>query len=563
MRAALVAIAVVAVLAAPAQAGRHDPLTPEERAWVEAHGAIRHAPDPNFPPFESLDASGRLVGINGDILDRISRNLGIRFETVPVPDWDAALLGLRNGTVDLLGALAVTAERDTWMDFTRPYTVYGEVFYITDPALQDVQDLVGKRVGIVQNYAAGVWLRENHPELTTVEVPDTLSGLNMLSRGELDAFFENIPVAGYYIQATSLHGIRVMGDPLYYSPASWGVRQGETVLLSIMEKGLASISPGEMSRVFEYWTGSDISVRPPRPDGLLPWQRNVLLGISGVTLASVAWNASMRRTVQRRTEELAESQRQLAALNADLEGRIERRTRQLEAANRDLEAFARTVSHDLRTPLSVVTLQADALRRRAAGDEDLQRRVERIRSNAQRMGRLLEDLLRLAQAASLPLRRERLDLTAMVWEAVHAQQDAEPARKVDVDVQPGMSVAADPQLLRIVLGNLLANAWKFTRETAAPRVRVRMEGAVVVVEDNGAGFDPAQKDRLFQPFQRLHDQARFEGTGIGLSTVARIVERHGGSITADGRPGEGATVRFSLGDPSPPASRGPSGHAAA
>lgn len=238
-------------------------------------------------------------------------------------------------------------------------------------------------------------------------------------------------------------------------------------------------------------------------------------------------------------------------LYAEMEQRVCDRTAQLDAANRELEAFSYSVSHDLRTPLLAVEGFTAALL--ALSGEELatagRGHLLRIRRSAERMSQLLEDLLLLSRVSRAELRRERVNLSAMAGEIVGELRAADPARRVDVEIGEGVSAEGDPRLIRVVLENLLANAWKYTSRTARARIRFggeRREGGDIFVEDNGAGFDMALAGRLFAPFQRLHAEEDYPGTGIGLATVQRIVHRHGGDIRATAAPGAGATFRFTL-----------------
>jgi signal transduction histidine kinase len=226
----------------------------------------------------------------------------------------------------------------------------------------------------------------------------------------------------------------------------------------------------------------------------------------------------------------------------------------------DLEAFSSSVSHDLRGPvraidaLTQIVLEehADAL------DADALDLLRRVRGNARRMGELIDDLLRLARVGRMPLVRRAVDVSALALEVAAHLEAAHPGRRGHLVVTPGLTVHADPGLLRIVLENLLDNAFKFSARTDAPAIRLEAAGPPgggFAVTDNGAGFDPAHHSRLFHPFQRLHAQSEFPGHGIGLATVDRIVTRHGGRVEADGRPGGGA--RFAVTLPEQSDSNGP------
>jgi PAS domain S-box-containing protein len=239
-------------------------------------------------------------------------------------------------------------------------------------------------------------------------------------------------------------------------------------------------------------------------------------------------------------------------LYAELEMRVRERTAELEASTQELDAFAYSVSHDLRAPLRslegfsqlLVEDYADRL------DEQGRHYLGRIQANATRMAQIIDDLLNLSRATRAELRRERTNLTAMAAMIVTELRDAEPDRAVDVHVEDGLATDGDPHLIRLVLQNLLGNAWKFTAGRTGAAIRMtgaRQDGvAVFSIADNGAGFDMRYAHKLFDPFQRLHSASDFEGSGIGLAIVHRIVTRHGGRIRADSSPGKGATFRFSL-----------------
>jgi PAS domain S-box-containing protein len=243
-------------------------------------------------------------------------------------------------------------------------------------------------------------------------------------------------------------------------------------------------------------------------------------------------------------------------LNATLERRVAERTADLEAANKELEAFSYSVSHDLRAPLRGIDGFSRALQEDCADrlGEEGKSYLQRVRAAAQRMSGLIDDMLSLCRISRVELIRETVDLSSLA-RAVEKELRADaPARHVEIGIAPGLSAHGDPRLLRIVLDNLLGNAWKFTQKNREARIEfgseVRPDGRVFFVRDNGAGFDMQYAHKLFGAFQRLHGTSEFEGTGIGLATVQRIVFRHHGRIWAEGKLGEGATFYFTL--PGPP-----------
>lgn len=242
---------------------------------------------------------------------------------------------------------------------------------------------------------------------------------------------------------------------------------------------------------------------------------------------------------------LHEANRRYADLNADLERRVERQTQLMRTANAELQAFSYSVSHDLQAPLRAIEFLADELAERGGAKADA---VERIQRETRRMRQLVRDLLELAKLNSGEVERQRVDLTALARDILRDLAARDPTRQVEICVEDGLATLADPRLVRILLENLLGNAWKYTsRKGSDARIEVEQaEAGAFCVRDNGAGFDAARAVGLFQPFVRYHSATEYEGTGIGLATVHRIVQKHGGNIRASSSPGQGAAFTFTL-----------------
>ncbi|HXL15551.1 MAG TPA: ATP-binding protein [Methylomirabilota bacterium] len=250
--------------------------------------------------------------------------------------------------------------------------------------------------------------------------------------------------------------------------------------------------------------------------------------------------------------EIQRRESQIRLLNADLERRVNERTAELEASNKELEAFSYSVSHDLRAPLRHIDGFVELLTKHAFAslDEKAQGHLTKISAAAKQMGALIDDLLAFSRVGRTEMRKTSVNLASMTADVIQELREDAKGRLVEWKVEELPTVQGDPSMLRLVLVNLLANALKYSGPTKEARIEVgarAQNGEIVVsVRDNGVGFDPAYAHKLFGVFQRLHASKEFEGTGIGLANVRRIVNRHGGRTWAEGAIQQGATFYFSL-----------------
>lgn len=273
-------------------------------------------------------------------------------------------------------------------------------------------------------------------------------------------------------------------------------------------------------------------------------------------IADVAGKASRENAYSLRVEtgggaagRAAESMNVLLAQMQQRDVELRRRSVELESVNKDLESFAYSVSHDLRAPLGSIDgfLQAVELDYAHLFDTTAREYFGWIHEGCRQMRELIDGLLQMTRLTRAEISRETVDLSAIAQNIADALRQSNPERNVRFEIRKGVQTVGDERLLRAVMENLVNNAWKFTRHKAEGRIEFGANGGTYFVRDNGAGFDPVHASKMFRPFQRLHSAREFEGTGIGLATVQKIIERHGGRVWAEGEIEKGATIFFTTG----------------
>ncbi len=436
----------------------------------------------------------------------------------------------------MLGSLAQNEEREEYMDFIGPYMQVGEVFYVntarTDLQAQD--DLTGKRVAVVQNYAAATWLAENRPDLQLVPVPDMLSGLEAVSTGTVDAFFENVPVAGYYIRERSISNVKILGDPLYYSPANWGLEKDNQILYSIISKGLASIPPGEQTAIFEYWSGYDLGIAPVAEPGPLfsPLALAILAGLGITVVAGGAWALTLRGMVRSRTEDLRHSNERIQKANDDLALRVEARSNELRALTEQEGRIYEALEKQATGATRLIDRAAWELQNRYHGiiKPPTQQAVQRARSASWEVQEMLAALTDTARSEPVPRGRPvplapALHAAAQLYEHQHRNG-------IDLDCPADVSMPLPGAEMQRLGARLVGFAAQISGDAPVLHVAAEPDGWIRVRLPNAVLVPDV--DQLLEPLAK-------PTSGLSLPAVARVVHRAGGDLRLESGP-EGLTI---------------------
>jgi two-component system, sensor histidine kinase and response regulator len=381
--------------------------------------------------------------------------------------------------------------------------------------------------------------------IETCEAADGLDALAALDREQADAIISDIlmpKMDGYQLCQKVRKDNRFEGVPFIFYTSTY-------------------TSPGDEKLALD--CGADRYIKKPAPVGEImnairelsdpqrPWAK--FTPMMEESLVMHEYNAALVRKLEERNDKLERARAEIEFANEQLERRVRERTAELQLANEEIEAFSHSIAHDLRSPLSAIDGFSQLLLDECRGKVSA-RAMESlgyICQAASRMNELTSDLLRLARANRAEMSPQEVDMSALSAAVLQDLQTAHPRPNMECAVAPGLAATGDLGLLRIVLENLLGNAWKYTGKTTHPRIEfaARQEGGdcVFFVRDNGAGFDMASAGNLFSAFCRLHSATEFPGTGIGLSTVQRVIARHGGRIWTESETGRGATFFFTLG----------------
>ena len=529
-------------------------LSVEEVAWLNDHPVIRLAPDPDFPPIEFIDNQGVYRGIAADFIHLLESKLPLKFKIVSLQNWGEVIESAKNRQIDMFGAAAPTPERLKYMRFTKPYVEFPAVVLVRNSSADfpHLSELKGKRVAVVSNYADHEYMLRAYPDIPLEVMPDISSGLRQVSFGKIDAMVLNIASAAYYIQKDGINNLQVTQDTDFVFDLSFAARSDWPILTSILEKGMAAITPAEKQAVLDNWVSLGSKTWKPSPLFLISAASIFLL----LTLFLIIfWNRSLQRQVIERTADLK------TELGERIQAEREKEKLQLEIHRaKKMEAvgvLAGGVAHDLNNILSGTVGYSDLALRKISNDSSIKKYLEEIRESGRRAAAVVADMLTISRDAASD--RHILNLNTIISEYLSSpEHQALVVRFPDVkflsNFEPDLhNLSCSETHVRKCIMNLVINAAEaaskgtVTIGTANKEINMTQEyygseikpGSYVLlsVADTGTGIASEDLEHIFEPFYSKKKFGR-SGTGLGLAVVWNAVQEHQGFIevkqTAEG-----------------------------
>ncbi len=523
-------LSAVGAIAFPASNEKQVALTQAERDWIAQQPPLRAGMTTAYPPFSYRDPTGKLAGVDVDILNLISERTGLKFKIVDRSSWEkVAKLALDN-QLDFCSGVAQTPERLEKFSFTRPYSDSPVVIVGQegDYRFQHISLLSEARIAMPRQHSVTAALAKRLPSARVILADTPAECFKLVEQKKADATIANLFVTTRYLNENPGSGLMICGVVREFSfPIRLAAARDKGPLLDILDNALATISLEEMDRIlskhllFELQGGQRIEF-------LQQWMGKIVAGCLLVVALLLLWNFLVRKEV--RARRLAEAE--LRKVNDEL-----------REANQETKVFAYSLSHDLKGPLRAISGFAEILKEDYQDklDPEGQENLDRVISGASRMSNLIRDILLYSRASHSETTLQTIPLNSMVPQLINEFPPEQ--RKCFEIVSPLPEVKGDPTLLSQCIANLLANAVKFVPNDRVPKIRIRAESEDSIVklwvEDNGIGIAPEDRERIFKIFERAAP-SDYDGTGIGLAIVTKAIKQMEGTVGVESEFGKGS-----------------------
>jgi len=517
----------------PAQEVKAVTMTPAETAWLAAHPHIRVGFDPAWPPFSLRGHNGEFSGMDADVLDLLSRRLGVKFEPGSAADWTQVYADAVQGRLDLLVGTARTPERERHFHFTSAYIEFpvGIITRNDGAFFWSDYDLLGRTVAGPRNYATMSELAREYPDVKLLYTDDMGQALEQVTNGKADAVITNLANASFLIKTRGLTNLKIGGIMPQRFELRYAVRQDWPELIAILDKGIASLTRADLQALNHRWIRVDYA-KVIRWD--LVWKTAAaVLAVLGTVIGFLVWH---QRSLRRELAKRLLVQHALEKANAELHIRHEEKSELMHVA-----------AHDLRGPLTSLTLGAELLQEKLAGEARQQ--AEGMISSARQMTHLIDDLLEVHE---LEEGRRRFvpaptDSRAMLRQALLGLEPVARRKRISFDAHglgEGPMVLADAGALREVIDNLLTNALKFSPPGSCVSVIVGNRPGCVRIDiaDQGPGVPDTERERIFTKYARgtAKPTAGETSTGLGLAIVRELISAMNGRVWCEALPAGGA-----------------------
>ena len=535
-------------------------LTPKELAWLDAHPVIRVAPDPDFPPVEFFDKDGRYQGISAEFIALLEKKLPLKFKINQLVNWDEVLRQARAKEIDMISAAVPTPDRLQYLKFSRPFVEFSTVIMVRDSVTDfpKLKNLTGKRVAVVSGYADHEYMKRVYPDVPLEVMPDISAGLRQVSFGRVDAMILNLASASYYIRKDGILNLKVSEDTTLVHDLSFAVRDDWPLLVSILDKGMAAVTPQERKAILDNWISLGKEGWTPSPVMIVTV---VAIFLLLVLLVILQWNRTLKQQVRQRTMDL----------QTELEERLlaqqeKEKLQQQVHSSKKMEAMgllAGGVAHDLNNIISGVTGYAELMLMKLPKDSPFCKHAAAIHDSGQRAAAVVADMLTISRDAASD--KKVVNLNHLIKEYLRSPEHvALRERFPQVDYACELSaelfnVSCSTTHIKKAIMNLVINAAEATEQGS---VSISTEncyidrpfgiyGSIEIGEyvllrvvDSGSGIAAADIEHIFEPFYSRKTKGT-SGTGLGLAVVWNTVQEHLGYIDVE-QPGTGSCFNLYL-----------------